>query len=90
MLRALADAGTLCLAATHDTELCDLLEDRYSLYHFEEQLGENEMLFDYVIREGRAVSQNAILILRLLGFDPRIVERAREKAHRYAETGIWR
>ena len=40
----------LCLAATHDIELCGLLQDSFDLYHFEEQVGENKMLFDYVIR----------------------------------------
>ncbi|MBQ1409975.1 MAG: hypothetical protein IIY94_01680 [Oscillospiraceae bacterium] len=90
VLRAMADDGLLCLAATHDIELCELLQDRFDLYHFEEQVGENEMLFDYVIRAGKATSRNAINLLQLIGFDRQIVDRAHQSANRYLETGEWR
>lgn len=90
VLRAMADDGLLCLAATHDIELCGLLQDSFDLYHFEEQVGENEMLFDYVIRPGKASSRNAIDLLQLIGFDQQIVDRAHQKANRYLETGEWR
>ena len=39
------------------------------MYHFEEQVGLSEMLFDYKIRTGKAVSRNAINLLKLMGFD---------------------
>ena len=89
VLQAMANAGLLCLAATHDIELCDLLNGSYGLYHFEEQVGENERLFDYVIREGKATTRNAINLLQLIGFDQQIVDNAHEKADRYLETGVW-
>lgn len=89
VLQAMASTGLLCLAATHDIELCDLLNGSYGLYHFEEQVGENEMLFDYVIREGKATTRNAINLLQLIGFDKQIVDNAHEKADRYLETGVW-
>jgi len=89
VLRSLAEAGTLCLAATHDIELCDLLDGAYRLFHFEEQVGGEEMLFDYVLRPGKATSRNAINLLRLLGVDEGIVERAHARANRYLETGSW-
>lgn len=88
-LRALAEAGALCLAATHDIELCDLLADAYGLFHFEERLGEDRMLFDYKIRDGKATSRNAIDLLRLMGFDGELVKNAHERADRYMETGSW-
>ena len=85
----MADARLLCLAATHDIELCDLLGESYGLYHFEEQIEENEMLFDYLMRKGRATSRNAINLLKLIGFDKKIVDNANETANRYLETGVW-
>lgn len=90
VLQALAERGILCLAATHDLELCDLLQGVYRQYHFEEQVGENEMLFDYLLREGKAVSRNAINLLALMGFDREIVENAHAKADHYIKTGVWR
>lgn len=89
ILQYLAEPGTICLAATHDIELCDLLSPTYTLYHFEEQMGDGEMLFDYRIRPGRAASRNAINLLKLIGFDDAIVNGAHERANRYTEIGIW-
>jgi DNA mismatch repair ATPase MutS len=89
VLQALADAGVLCLAATHDIELCALLDGVYRLFHFEEQVGEEEMLFDYRLRPGKATSRNAINLLRLMGFDQALVDKAHEAANRYLETGSW-
>ena len=66
------------------------MQDSFDLYHFEEQVGKNEMLFDYVIRAGKASSRNAINLLQLIGFDQHIVDQAHQKANRYLETGEWR
>lgn len=89
VLQYLAEKGCICIAATHDIELCDLLTPAYTLYHFEEQVGEDEMLFDYTIRPGKAASRNAINLLKLIGFDESIVNGAHERANRYMERGIW-
>lgn len=89
VLAALSEKGALCLAATHDIELCGLLDGRYSLYHFEEALGENDMTFDYKIKPGPAGTRNAISLLKLMGFDDGIVKRAHERADRYLKTGSW-
>ncbi|NLA85972.1 MAG: hypothetical protein GX847_01555 [Clostridiales bacterium] len=89
VLRALSDKGVLCFAATHDIELCSLLAGPYALYHFEEQLGEDGMTFDYEIKVGPAGTRNAINLLKLMGFEDDIVRRAHERANRYMETGVW-
>lgn len=88
-LLELADKGALCLAATHDLELCDLLAGQYDLYHFREYIEDEEMWFDYLLRPGKATSRNAIDLLRLLGFEEDLVEKAHARANRYVETGIW-
>lgn len=90
VLSELARRGVLCLAATHDIELCDLLAPSYTLFHFTETVGENEMNFDYRIREGRATSRNAINLLRLIGFDASIVDGAHRRANAYAASGSWK
>lgn len=89
ILENIASRGALCLAATHDIELCDLLSEQYDMYHFEEQVGISEMLFDYQIRNGKAVSRNAINLLKLIGFDESIVAGAHERANRYMAEGFW-
>ena len=89
ILEVIADRGALCLAATHDIELCDLLSKKYDMYHFEEQVGLSEMLFDYKIRTGKAVSRNAINLLKLMGFDDEIVSGAHDRANAYVQKGTW-
>ncbi len=90
VLDALARRGVLCLAATHDIELCDLLGGRYALFHFTETVDEEKMHFDYRIRPGKATSRNAINLLRLIGFDAAIVDGAHRRANAYMESGAWR
>ena len=90
VLDCLAGKGTICLAATHDIELCDLLSPSYAMYHFEEQVGDGEMLFDYRIRPGKATSRNAINLLKLIGFSDAIVNGAHKRAEYYAEHGVWK
>lgn len=89
VLAALHDRSILCLAATHDIELCSLLEGQYDLYHFEEMLGKDDMTFDYKIKPGPARTRNAINILKLMGFDNTIVDRAHMRANNYIQTGVW-
>ena len=88
-LKAMADSGVVCIAATHDVELCDLLHGIYAMYHFEEQISETDMTFDYRIRAGKAYSRNAINLLQIMGFDPLIVENAHKKANHYLAHGSW-
>lgn len=89
ILSVIADEGALCLAATHDIELCELLSKKYEMYHFEEQIDGTEMVFDYKIRHGKAVSRNAINLLKMMGFDENIVSAAHERANSYMARGVW-
>ena len=72
-----------------DLELCDLLGGAYDLYHFREYIEGDEMWFDYRLQPGKATSRNAINLLRLLGFEERLVKKAHTRANHYVETGIW-
>ena len=89
VLKALAERGTLCFAATHDLELCDLLNKYYDLFHFEERIYEQNIFFDYKLISGKASSRNAINLLRLIGFDEEIVRNAHFRANHYTEYGTW-
>lgn len=90
VLRAIPQGNALCLAATHDGELCSLLADCYDLYHFTETVGETEMTFDYRLRPGPATSRNAIRLLGLLGFPETVVEGAQRRAEDFLREGRWR
>ena len=90
LLRYLSHGKSLCLAATHDVELCALLSGFYRLLHFEETVTEDgDVVFDYKIKEGPATTRNALKLLRSMGFDKDLVSRANDKANRYVKDGIW-
>jgi DNA mismatch repair ATPase MutS len=86
----MAKANALCFAATHDIELTTLLEECYENYHFQEQVGEEDVVFDYRLRKGKAMTRNAIRLLQMMGYDEEIVKNARERADFFLEKGFWK
>ena len=78
ILRKLSTENALCFAATHDIELTQLLEDVMDNYHFSEQIQEDSghIIFDYKLKNGRADSRNAILLLKAYGFPQEVVDAA--------------
>jgi len=91
LLKFMATEKRLCLAATHDMELCTMLEPPYRLFHFEETITEDgEILFDYTIKEGPARTRNAIKLMESLGFDGEMINRANEKANLFVAEGNWK
>lgn len=89
VLREFQRRNILCFAATHDIELTFLLEKEFENYHFQEQIQEGEVLFDYRLYKGRSNSRNAIRLLELLGYETDIVEGANEMVARFLQNGKW-
>lgn len=89
VLREFQRRNILCFAATHDIELTFLLENEFENYHFQEQIQDGEVLFDYRLYKGRSNSRNAIRLLELLGYETDIVEGANEMVARFLQNGKW-
>lgn len=89
ILLALKRSGALCIAATHDLELCTILAGEYAMLHFEETVTDEGMSFDYRVRPGKTETRNAIQLLRLMGLDDEITDRADERAAAFLRTGVW-
>ncbi len=90
VLRYMTGPGVLCFAATHDIELTHILENYYDNYHFQEEVEDNDIHFDYRLYPGRATSRNAIKLLQIMGYSGQVVESAQEAAAHFLETGEWR
>ena len=90
ILLSLTGENILCFAATHDIELTDLLSGQYDNYHFEEEIRDGDILFNYTLREGRAGSRNAIRLLEIMGYEASIIERAQKQAENFLQQGIWK
>ena len=89
ILKALNHQEILCLIATHDAELCAISGNDYQLAHFEETISDQELHFDYKLKPGPAETRNAILLLKLMGFEDAIVNAAYKRADNYTKTGKW-
>lgn len=79
-----------CFAATHDIELTGLLEDCYENYHFEEEIKDGDVLFNYRLQSGKATTRNAIKLLEIMGYEPEIIEKARTQADVFLKQGVWK
>lgn len=89
VLKYLVSGNTICFAATHDVELTKLLEDQYDNYHFEENITDKDIEFDYKLHKRRAQSRNAIKLLEFMGYSNNIVENATNRANKFIESGKW-
>ena len=90
ILKNLAMNKVQCFAATHDIELTYILERYFANYHFTEEVQHNEVVFSYVIHDGRASSRNAIKLLEIIGYDKDTINKATERANDFINTGVWR
>lgn len=79
----------LPFAATHDIELSYILENIYENYHFEEEVKEREVVFNYLLKIGRVTTRNAIRLLEMTGYKESLVKAAKKSVEGFEETGIW-
>ena len=89
VLTELGRKNALIFAATHDMELSYLLEDSYRNLHFQESAKDGDVQFDYLLKEGRAESGNALKLLAMNGYPERVTERAGEAVRHFEKTGEW-
>ena len=90
ILSYIGERNCMLFAATHDIELTYILEKRFSQYHFEEKVEEDGVNFDYKLKKGRALTRNAILLLKMLGFREEITQDAENAADDFLKTGEWK
>jgi hypothetical protein len=72
LLAELLRRGALGAVTTHDldlTTLPDELSGRVELVHFQEDVVDGKMTFDYRVRPGPVTAGNALRLMRLLGLD---------------------
>lgn len=89
VLHSVASENALMFAATHDIELTYMLQEQFENYHFEEQILEDKVSFDYQLKPGRATTQNAIALLGMLGYPKEIIDKARATAAHFLKEGEW-
>ncbi len=90
ILQSLNGKNVLCFAATHDIELTSILKHCYDNYHFQEEVTEDDVQFNFRLHSGPAVTRNAIKLLNIIGYDKKIIAKAEERAREFLEKGVWK
>ena len=70
ILRALIERGAIGIVTTHDLALTAIAQDGHVRNaHFEDQIADGQMHFDYRLREGVVAKSNALELMRSVGLD---------------------
>ena len=72
LVRGLIERGAIGLITTHDLALAEIahaLGDRAANVHFEDQIQDGQIRFDYVMRPGVVRKSNAIELMRSVGLE---------------------
>jgi DNA mismatch repair ATPase MutS len=72
VIRGLIDRGAIGIVTTHDlalAKLADALAPRAANFHFQDQLIDGRMIFDYRLHPGVVQKSNALALMRAVGLD---------------------
>ena len=89
ILQQLAESRGFCFAATHDLELTEILKHYYDNVHFEEKVEGGDIVFPYRLQTGPATTRNAIALLKIMGYDNAITQKAQNQAEHFEINRKW-
>ena len=72
LIKQLIKHNAACIIATHDVELAKMKEDypdNILNYHFDVQVSNDELYFDYRLKEGICTSLNASILMKKIGIE---------------------
>lgn len=89
IVRWLSRHDCLYMISSHDIELVAASGAVNDNYHFDSRYVDGEIVFDYQIKKGAAVTKNAVNTLKSLHFPSEITQTSQELIRQYEETGKW-
>ena len=72
LIKQLIKHNAACIIATHDVELAKMKEEypaNILNYHFDVQVSNDELFFDYQLKEGICTSLNASILMKKIGIE---------------------
>lgn len=90
ILAHICGENVLPFAATHDIELSYMLQAYYQNYHFEEEIREKDVIFNYLLKKGRVTTRNAIRLLKMIGYDRNLIVEAEKAVQEFEASGTWK
>ena len=89
IVRWLSRHDCLYMISSHDIELVAASGAVNDNYHFDSCYVDGKIVFDYQIKQGAAVTKNAVNTLKSLHFPSEITQTSQELIRQYEETGKW-
>ena len=74
ILKYIEKNGALALVATHDLELCEIINESFQMFYFCEDLDDEGLKFDYKLKKGICNTRNAIRLLKYLNYPDEIIK----------------
>lgn len=71
LIKQIGEVGAAGLVSTHDLELSELEKEYVKVknYHFQEYYEDNDLRFDYKLRQGVSTTRNALYIIKMAGIE---------------------
>ncbi len=82
ILSFLNKKDNIIVVSTHDIELADLLKDEFDLYHFVEEVNNDKLVFDHLLKTGALKTRNAIKLLSVSNYPSEIINEANTLANK--------
>ena len=89
IVRWLSRHDCLYMISSHDIELVAASGAVNDNYHFDSRYVDGKIVFDYQIKQGAAVTKNAVNTLKSLHFPSEITQTSQELIGQYEKTGEW-
>ena len=89
IVRWLSRHNCLYMISSHDIELVAASGAVNDNYHFDSRYVDGKIVFDYQIKQGAAVTKNAVNTLKSLHFPSEITQTSQELIGQYEKTGKW-
>lgn len=79
ILDYLVDNNAIVIVATHDLEITEMVNKSYKYYYFSEDINQEGLKFDFIIKEGVSKNRNAVKLMKYLGYPEEIVDRTTKR-----------
>lgn len=76
VLSFLAAHNNIVFVSTHDIELTNLLNNKFDLYYFQDNISNDQLIFDYKLNKGIPLKSNALRLLEINNYPSNIIQEA--------------
>ncbi len=78
--------NTIVVVSTHDIELAYSFDGIVDIYHFDESIDHNKLIFDYKLKPGLEYKRNAISLLEYYDYPLDIIQKAKLNVHKIKDS----